>query len=147
MKNKANDFELKDQNGSIWRLSDHRGKVVVLLFYPGDNTTVCTKQLCSVRDNWEDYAATGAVVVGISTDDDASHKGFAEKYNLPLTLLADTDGRVSKMYEMTSWLPGRSARGVVVINAKGDITYSKAQTLSIFRPDDKDVIDAIRAAA
>ena len=56
----APDFSLPDGNGQQWRLSDQRGKVVVLLFYPGDETPVCTKQLCSVRDRWEDYTATGA---------------------------------------------------------------------------------------
>ena len=73
----APDFTLKDLNGDNWSLHDHRGKTVVLLFYPGDNTPVCTKQLCSVRDNWSDYQKTGASVVGLSTDSVDSHKGFA----------------------------------------------------------------------
>ncbi len=60
----APDFTLKDGNGDDWRLSDHRGKVVVLLFYPGDETPVCTRQMCSLRDRWDDYLATGAEVVG-----------------------------------------------------------------------------------
>ena len=64
----APDFTLKDGNGDDWRLSDKRGKVVVLLFYPGDETPICTRQMCSVRDRWEDYSATGAEVVGVSTD-------------------------------------------------------------------------------
>ncbi|HEX8353792.1 MAG TPA: redoxin domain-containing protein, partial [Pyrinomonadaceae bacterium] len=64
----APDFTLKDGEGNDWRLSDQRGRVVVLLFYPGDETPVCTKQMCSVRDNWEQYRETGAEVVGISTD-------------------------------------------------------------------------------
>ena len=62
----APDFSLPDGNGAQWRLSDHRGKVVVLLFYPGDETPICTAQLCSVRDRWEDYLATGAEVVGMA---------------------------------------------------------------------------------
>nr|MDQ3042445.1 peroxiredoxin [Acidobacteriota bacterium] len=94
----APDFTLKDGDGNDWKLSDQKGKTVVLLFYPGDNTPVCTKQLCSVRDNWKDYQATGAEVVGISTDSAASHKGFAEKHNLPLTLLADETGEVVEKY-------------------------------------------------
>ena len=64
----APDFTLKDGSGNDWRLADYRGKVVVLLFYPGDETPICTRQMCSVRDRWEDYQATGAEVVGISTD-------------------------------------------------------------------------------
>ena len=62
----APDFELKDESGKTWRLSDHRGKVVALVFYPRDETPVCTKQMCSMRDRWEDYQATGAEVVAIS---------------------------------------------------------------------------------
>lgn len=142
----APDFTLKDGDGNDWTLSDHRGKTVVLLFYPGDNTPVCTAQLCSVRDHWSEYQATGAEVVGISTDTVESHKGFAEKNQLPLRLLADTDRKVAEMYDMKSWLPGRSARGVVVIDKDGKIAYHKAQPLSLFRPADDDVLAAIRKA-
>lgn len=144
---KASDFTLKDGDGNDWTLSDHRGKTVVLLFYPGDNTPVCTAQLCSVRDHWSEYQATGAEVVGISTDSVESHKGFAEKNELPLRLLSDSDRKVSTAYDMKSWLPGRSARGVVVIDKEGKIAYHKAESLSLFRPADKDVLEAIRKAS
>jgi peroxiredoxin len=143
---KASDFTLKDGDGDDWTLSEHRGKTVVLLFYPGDNTPVCTAQLCSVRDHWSEYQATGAEVVGISTDSVESHKGFAEKNELPLRLLADPDRKVSTAYDMKSWLPGRSARGVVVIDKDGKIAYHKAQSLSLFRPADEDVLEAIKKA-
>ena len=142
----APDFTINDGEGSDWTLSDHRGKTVVLLFYPGDNTPVCTAQLCSVRDHWSEYQATGAEVVGISTDSVESHKGFAEKNELPLRLLSDPDRKVSEMYDMKSWLPGRSARGVVVIDKDGKIAYHKAQAVSLFKPADREVLDAIRAA-
>ncbi|HMU33272.1 MAG TPA: peroxiredoxin [Pyrinomonadaceae bacterium] len=142
----APDFTLKDGDGGDWTLSDHRGQVVVLLFYPGDNTPVCTRQLCSVRDHWGEYQLTGAEVVGISTDSVASHKSFAEEHDLPLRLLADTDRKVSEAYGMKSWLPGRSARGVIVINRDGKVAYQKVQVLSIFRPADEDVLEAIRKA-
>jgi peroxiredoxin len=142
----APDFTLRDGEGNNWTLSDRAGKTVVLLFYPGDNTPVCTAQLCSVRDHWSEYQATGAEVVGISTDTAESHKGFAEKYELPLRLLSDTNGKVSASYGMKSWLPGRAARGVVVIDKKGKIAYSKAQPVGLFRPKDDDVLAAIRAA-
>ena len=85
----APDIELPDQDGQPWRLSDQRGQVVVLLFYPGDETPVCTKQLCSVRDNWERYQEAGAVVVGINTDSVAKHQRFAANHQLPLRLLAE----------------------------------------------------------
>src|SRR5690348_2740923 len=142
----ASDFTLKDGDGNDWTLGDHRGKTVVLLFYPGDNTPVCTAQLCSVRDHWSEYQATGAEVVGISTDSVESHKGFAEKNELPLRLLSDPDRAVSTAYDMKSWLPGRSARGVVVIDKEGKIAYHKAQPLSLFRPADDDVLKAIKEA-
>lgn len=143
---KAPDFTLKDLNGDNWSLHEHAGKIVVLLFYPGDDTPVCTAQLCSVRDNWSQYQETGAEVVGISTDSDKSHKSFADKYNLTLNLLADTKGEVVEKYGMKSWLPGRSARGVVVIDKNGNIAYHKVQALSLFRPKDDEVLEAIRAA-
>jgi thioredoxin-dependent peroxiredoxin len=142
----APDFTLKDGDGNEWTLGDHRGKTIVLLFYPGDNTPVCTAQLCSVRDHWSDYQATGAEVVGISTDTVESHRGFAEKHSLPLRLLSDRDRKVSEMFGMKSWLPGRSARGVVVIDKEGKIAYNKVQPVSLFRPKDDEVLAAIQSA-
>ena len=146
IKEEAPDFKLKDGDGNDWALSHHRGRTVVLLFYPGDNTPVCTAQLCSVRDHWSEYQATGAEVVGVSTDSVESHKGFAEKNELPLRLLSDPDREVSTAYDMKSWLPGRSARGVVVIDKEGKVAYLKAQPLSLFKPADEDVLAAIKAA-
>ena len=143
---KAPDFTLTDGDGNSWTLSDYKGKTVVLLFYPGDNTPVCTAQLCSVRDHWSEYQATGAEVVGISTDSVESHKGFAEKNQLPLRLLSDADRKVSETYDMKSWLPGRSARGVVVIDGSGKIAYHKVQAVSLFKPSDDDVLAAILLA-
>jgi len=143
----APDFTLKDGDGNDWKLSEQRGKTVVLLFYPGDNTPVCTKQMCSVRDNWADYAATGAKVVGISTDSAASHKDFAKKHELPLTLLSDKSGEVVEKYAVKSWLPNRSARAVVVIDKAGKIRHHQIQTLSLFRPKDDEVLAAIREAS
>lgn len=142
----APNFCLKDGTSEDWNLSEHLGKTVVLLFYPGDDTPVCTKQLCSVRDNWSQYQATGAEVVGISTDTEDSHKTFADKYSLTLRLLSDTNGDVIEKYGMKSWLPGRSARGVVVIDKAGKIAYHKVQSLSVFKPSDDEVLEAIKRA-
>ena len=142
----APDFTLKDGDGRDWRLSDQRGRAVVLLFYPGDETPVCTKQMCSVRDNWEEYQQTGAEIVGISTDSVESHREFAEHHSLPLRLLSDPDRRVAEMYGAKSWLPGRAARAVVVIDSGGVVRHNKAQPLSLFRPKDDEVLAAIRAA-
>jgi peroxiredoxin Q/BCP len=142
----APDFTLKDGNGENWRLSDHRGKVVVLLFYPGDETPICTRQMCSVRDRWDDYVATGAEVVGISSDSVESHKKFAAHHDLPLTLLSDSDGTASKLYGARSLIPGKVARSVFVIDAHGVLRHSDVRPLGLFKPKDDDTIAAIRAA-
>lgn len=142
----APDFTLKDGNGDEWRLSDQRGKVVVLLFYPGDETPICTRQMCSVRDRWEDYATTGAEVVGISTDSVESHKKFAEHHELPLRLLSDTSGEVANLFGARSLIPGKVARSVFVIDANGVIRYRDVRPLGLFRPKDDQVIAAIREA-
>src|SRR6187397_2979093 len=123
----APDFTLNDGNNESWRLADQRGKVVVLLFYPGDETPICTRQMCSVRDRWEDYAATGAEVVGISADSVESHQKFAANHELPLRLLSDGDQRVANLYGARSLIPGKVARSVFVIDAQGTIRHRKVQ--------------------
>jgi peroxiredoxin Q/BCP len=142
----APDFSLKDGNGVAWRLSDHRGKVVVLLFYPGDETPVCTRQMCSVRDRWDDYLTTGAEVVGISSDSVESHRKFSEHHNLPLRLLSDSDRTAAELYGAKSLIPGRVARSVFVIDAQGVLRYSDVRPIGLFKPKDDDVIAAIRTA-
>lgn len=142
----APDFTLKDGNGEEWRLSDHRGQVVVLLFYPGDETPVCTRQMCSLRDRWDDYLATGAEVVGISSDSVESHQKFSAHHGLPLRLLSDSDGAVSRLYGARSLIPGRVARAVFVIDAKGNLRYSDVRPIGLLKPKDDDNIAAIRAA-
>jgi thioredoxin-dependent peroxiredoxin len=142
----APDFTLNDGDGREWHLLDQRGKVVVLLFYPGDETPICTRQMCSVRDRWEDYAATGAEVVGISTDSVESHKKFAEHHNLPLRLLSDASGAVANLYGARSLIPGKVARSVFVIDANGILRYRDVRPLGLFRPKDDEVIRAIREA-
>ena len=118
----------------------------MLLFYPGDETPICTRQMCSVRDRWADYAATGAEVVGLSTNSVDSHKSFAEHHNLPLRLLADADGKVSEAYGARSVIPGKVARSVFVIDRNGIVKYRDVRPLGLFRPKDDDIIKAIRDA-
>ena len=142
----APDFALKDGNGADWRLSHHRGKVVVLLFYPGDETPVCTRQMCSLRDRWDDYLATGAEVVGISSDSIESHKNFAAHHKLPLRLLSDSDGAVSRLYGARSLIPGRVARSVFVIDGNGILRHRDVRPIGLFKPKDDDNIAAIKAA-
>jgi len=142
----APDFTLKDGNGDDWRLSANRGKVVVLLFYPGDETPICTRQMCSVRDRWEDYSTTGAEVVGISTDSVESHQKFAEHHELPLRLLSDPSAEVANLYGARSLIPGKVARSVFVIDANGVMRYRDVRPLGLFRPKDDEVIKAINEA-
>ena len=143
---KAPDFTLKDSDGNDWTLSENLGKTIVLLFYPADNSPVCTKQLCSVRDNWEKYAETGAEIIGISTDSVESHKYFREDHNFPFKLLADQNGEVIVKYDSKSWIPGKSARSVVVIDKNGIVRSHQVQSLSLFAPSDEEVLEAIRNA-
>lgn len=141
----APDFELKEGSGKSWKLSDQKGKVVAMVFYPRDETSVCTKQMCSMRDRWPDYESTGAEVVAVSVGTVESHKKFAEHHGLPQRLLADERGEVTKLYKLKSLLGG-SQRAVIVIDPNGVIRYRKS-VIPIFRPSDDEVINAIRDAA
>jgi thioredoxin-dependent peroxiredoxin len=125
----APDFELEGTNGPF-RLSEHRGERVVLLFYPGDNTMVCTKQFCSYRDRAQDFAELKATVVGISSQDIASHEGFIAKHGLNVPLLADVDKRVAKAYSAFSPRLG-TKRAVVVIDEQGVVRYRHDHLLGL----------------
>ncbi len=94
----APDFTTQDAEGNPVKLSDFRGQKVMLYFYPKDDTPGCTKQACSIRDSYSEFTERGIKVLGVSLDDQASHQAFAQKYNLPFTLLADTDRTVSEAY-------------------------------------------------
>lgn len=94
----APDFEAKDQDGNTIKLSDHKGKKVILYFYPKDNTPGCTAQACNLRDNYQELQKQGYVVLGVSQDDEKSHKKFIEKQNLPFPLISDTDHKVHNLY-------------------------------------------------
>ena len=95
---KAPDFTAKDQDGNKVKLSDFKGKKVVLYFYPKDDTPGCTKQACSLRDGFPKLKKNNIEVLGVSIDDKESHRKFIEKYDLPFTLLADTDKKVVNKY-------------------------------------------------
>lgn len=95
-------FKLKDANGNHHTLADYRGKYVVLYFYPKNDTPGCTKEACNFRDDLTKLELLNAKVIGISVDTQASHEKFAEKYHLPFTLLADTDGNVANAYHALS---------------------------------------------
>ncbi len=94
----APDFTAKDQNGNTVSLEQYKGKKVVLYFYPKDNTPGCTAEACDFRDNYAGLRAQGIVVLGVSVDDEQSHQKFITKYDLPFTLLADTDKVIVEAY-------------------------------------------------
>jgi len=125
----APDFELPGTEGPF-RLSAHRGERVVLLFYPGDNTMVCTKQFCSYRDRPDGFSALNATVVGISSQDLASHQGFIAKHDLTVPLLADVDREVAKAYGAFSPRLGVK-RAVIVIDEDGIVRYRHDHRLGL----------------
>jgi peroxiredoxin Q/BCP len=102
--------------------------------------------MCSLRDRWQDYRATGAEIVGISTDSIESHRAFARHHNLPLRLLSDSDRKVANLYGAHSIIPGRLARSVFVIDPDGVIRYRDVRRVGLIRPKDEDVLRAIREA-
>lgn len=124
----APDFELPGTEG-LFKLSAHRGERIVLLFYPGDNTPVCKRQMCSYRDRPDDMAALDATVVGISAQDLASHEDFIAKDNLTVPLLADVDQAVAKAYSAY----GRTGtkRAVVVIDEQGVVRHRHDHLLGL----------------
>lgn len=124
----APDFELPGTDGDF-KLSEHRGERVVLLFYPGDDTPVCTRQFCSYRDRAGDFAALDATVVGISAQDLDSHKAFAAKHGLNVPLLADVDGAVARSYSATNRLGTK--RAVIVIDEQGIVRHRHDHLLGL----------------
>jgi peroxiredoxin Q/BCP len=136
----APDFELEGTNGPF-RLAEHRGERVVLLFYPGDNTMVCTKQFCSYRDRADDFGELDATVAGISSQDLDSHKQFTAKHGLNVPLLADVDKRVAKAYSAFSPRLG-TKRAVIVIDEQGVVRYRHDHLLGL----DYQSVDQLKAA-
>jgi peroxiredoxin Q/BCP len=136
----APDFELSGTDG-VFRLSDHGGERVVLLFYPGDNTAVCTRQFCSYRDEAEGFDALEATVVGISTQSVESHRDWTAKHGLTVPLLADPGGKVAKAYGARRPLGG-NARAVVIVDERGLIGHRHDHLLGL----DFQTVDDLRKA-
>jgi peroxiredoxin Q/BCP len=135
----APDFELPGTDGPF-KLSEHRGERVVLLFYPGDNTPVCTRQFCSYRDRAEDFGELGATVVGISAQDLESHREFTAKHGLNVPLLADVDKQIARSY--SAYAPGLGVkRAVVVIDEDGIVRHRHDHLLGL----DYQSVDELRA--
>lgn len=112
---KAPDFEAKDQDGNTVRLQDFSGKTLVLYFYPKDDTPTCTAQACNLRDDYQLLLEKGYTLYGVSADDETSHQKFIRKFQLPFPLLADTDMKMIRDYDVwgTKMLFGRILDGIV----------------------------------
>jgi peroxiredoxin Q/BCP len=111
----APDFTLTDQRGKQVSLADYAGRDVILYFYPRDDTPGCTKEACGFRDHWKELRKLGVAVLGVSPDGEASHAKFAEKYELPFTLLSDPDRKVMTRYGAfgEKMMYGKKTKGVI----------------------------------
>jgi peroxiredoxin Q/BCP len=136
----APDFELDGTQGRF-KLSDHRGERVILLFYSGDFTPVCTKQFCSYSDRYEDMDRLDATIVGISAQSVERHHEFQAMHAIPVPLLADVDRKVAKAYGLTQPILG-TRRAVVIVDEDGRIAYRHVHLLGI----DFQTVDELREA-
>lgn len=136
-------FALPDQDGEIFRLGDQAADLLVV-FYPGDDTPVCTRQLCDYRDGLEAFRDLDVEVVGISPDDAESHRRFRDKHGLPFRLLSDPDLAVAAKYGCKG-LAGMK-RGVFLIGADGVVRYAHVEALALFRRSRDELLEVIRAA-
>ncbi len=130
----APDFSLPDQDGNITILRELRGRNVVLIFYPGDDTTVCRAQLCEFRDRWADAARKNTLVFGINPQDSASHGRFRAKSNLPFPLLVDRGQKTGELYHARGLIVRRT---VYLIGPDGTIRYARRG-----KPDPVEVLAA-----
>ena len=127
---KAPQFVLPDDQGGQFSLAEQAGQKILLVFYPGDNTPVCTKQLCDYRDGVEAFAGLGVQVVGISDDSAESHRKFRQKYDLPFTLLSDPGLEVAALYDSKGMLGMK--RSVFLVDEAGATLATLAP-----KPDDE----------
>ena len=142
---KAPQFVLQDDQGQTFSLAEQAGHKVLLVFYPGDNTPVCTKQLCDYRDGVEAFAGLGVEVGGISNDSADSHRRFREKHGLPFTLLTDPDLEVAALYDSKGVLGMK--RSVFLIDEQGVIRYLHVESVALFRRKREELLKVIQNLA
>ena len=142
LNDKAPDFVLKDDQGQSFRLADHLQEKTLLVFYPGDNTPVCTRQLCDYRDGIEAFEGLGVKIVGISHDEAESHRKFREKYQLPFTLLTDPEFEVARLYDSKGLLGMK--RSLFLIDESGVICYMYIESLALFRRQREELLRVIK---
>jgi len=138
----APDFTLEGTEGPF-TLSEHRGERVVILFYPGDDTAVCTKQFCAYRDAGEEMNELGATFVGISTQDMTSKEAFKSKYGLTTQLLADSEAEVSKTYGVFAKRFDMAKRTVLIVDEEGKIAHKHGNFLSMSFDDVSELKEAL----
>lgn len=138
---KAPDFSLEDDQGNLFRLSENNQEKILLVFYPGDNTPVCTKQLCDYRDGAEAFTGMGVRVVGISNDSVESHQKFRGKHDLPFTLLSDPDLKVAAQYDSKGMLGMK--RSIFLIDEEGVIRYLHIESVALFRRKREELLQVI----
>jgi peroxiredoxin Q/BCP len=141
----APDFTLPDSEDRMVSLSSFRGKKVLLVFYPGDDTPVCTAQLCDYRNNVSEFTRRGIEVLGLSADTPESHKSFAGRHQLPFTLLSDKEKEVATAYGAVGFL-GMSQRAYVLIDEEGTVQLAYSDFLPITYQPMKDLLQKIDEA-
>lgn len=138
---KAPEIRLTADDGTEFVLSDRLGQRVLLVFYPGDETTVCTRQLCDYRDGIESFAGLGVSVVGISPDGPDSHRRFRENHDLPFVLLSDESLETAEKYG-TRGMMGMK-RAVFLVDEEGIVRYAHVESLALFRRTAEELLDVI----
>jgi peroxiredoxin Q/BCP len=139
---KAPPFVLQDSDGNSFNLEAQAGRKILLVFYPGDNTPVCTAQLCDYRDGIEAFQGLGVDVVGISNDSAESHRKFSQKHHFPFTLLTDADRAVAALYGSRGMLGIK--RSVFLVDESGVIRYMHIESLPVFRRKREELIEVIK---
>lgn len=144
---KAPDFTLSANDGKTYSLSQYKGKShVVLVFYPGDDTPTCTKQLCDYRNGWEQFQKYDATILGVSTNDMDSHKSFATKHGFQFPLLEDKNLELCKTYDvlMLKGFLKIANRATFIIDKQGIIRYKHVETLPFFRRTKEELLEELK---
>lgn len=142
---KVPDFSLVADNGKPYKLSSQIKNKILLVFYPGDGTPVCTNQLTEYRDKYDDFIKLDVEIIGVSSNSVESHKQFKKSHKLPFTLLADTDSSVSKSFDCYGWFG--TNRGVFLVDKSLTLVYKHVESVSIFRRTANELIEAINSSS
>lgn len=139
---KVPDFELLDDEGKTFKFYEKKSPMLIV-FYPGDDTPVCTAQLCDYRDGIQEFRDLDIDVIGISKDSTVSHQNFKKKHNLPFTLLTDPEGKVAEMFGCKTLL-GTIKRAVFLVNSNKELLWHYIETLSLFRRTKEEIMEVLK---